>query len=249
MREFARIAIAEGLTLGRLAARLNRRDHTTLKAINVTRHFEATYPREATVESYAGVLDVRESHIAFVRGDYDRIPRTDVEEALRRAIGHLNIESYQFRNKAAARAADAIQESLQHDPTESMRIAAVFALAQMREEHGVLDDCAAKHPSFTSVVGPALSALAHHLRPRVDLFAELEDDARLAELQLVLARLFVGEASGDIDHVMDFVLRLLGSRGIDTSAMEEALDRKNRQSWRIGDFSRRDYSLDLERRT
>jgi len=244
MREFAQVAAASRLTLGGLARLLNRRDGTALKAINVARHFEAAHPRAETVKSYAAVLGVTKSHVAFLRGD--PIPWADVEEALRRATVELQHVSYQFRNDAAARAREAIFKTLNDDRAEASRLARAFALAQVREEFGILDDRAAAHPSFAAVVGPALTALADCLRARVDLFAELGNDARLAELRIALASLFVGEASTDIDHVMSFVLRLLRSRGIDTSAMEEALDRMNRRTWRLGDLARFDYSLDLK---
>jgi hypothetical protein len=247
MRELALIAMAARLTLGKLARRLNQRDGTALKHINVTRHFEALQPREATIASYAAILGVPQSYMVFLQGD--AVPPRDVDEALRRATGELQSQASQFRNDGALRARDLIVSAQQDDRTEALRLARVFALAQFRQEFGIVDDRAAKHPSTAAIIGQALTALADYLRPRLDLFAELDDDARdtrLAELQGMLARLFVGEARGDIDHVVSFAVRLLRSRGIDTSAMEETLRKMNRLTYRIGDWARYDYEMDSE---
>jgi hypothetical protein len=247
MREFARIASAERLTLGQLARRLNRRDGTALKHINVTRHFETPRPREATIASYAAVLGVSASYVTFVRGD--PIPRPDVREALRRATGELRSKASQFRKNASLRAAKLISQTVESDDVEAERMARVFALAQMRAQFGVVDNRAAKHPNEAAIIGPALTALADYLRPRIDLLSEVAGgarDGRLLELQSVLRNLFQGAARDDIGQVIAFVVGLLRRRGSDTSLMEDSLDRATRETYRIGDWVRYDYQMDSE---
>jgi hypothetical protein len=231
MREFARIAIAHRLTLGGLARRLNQRDGTKLKAVNVSRHFASGQPRELTVISYAAVLGVSKSYLGFLSGEL--IPRPDVEEALRRAI-------------ELTRAL--IVKTLKEDPGEAAEWARAFALAQMRQEAGITDDRAAKHESAAAVIGIQLTALADRLGPRVGLLSALGEDIRLVTLQSALLQVFSKDSGDDVAHVIAFVMRLLRSRDIDTSAMEAALERVSR-TWRIGDLTRHDYSMDLTEET
>jgi hypothetical protein len=246
MREFARIAIAHRLTLGGLARRLNQRDGTKLKAVNVSRHFASGQPRELTVISYAAVLGVSKSYLGFLSGEL--IPRPDVEEALRRAIVELKMRAHLFRGDAVELTRALIVKTLKEDPGEAAEWARAFALAQMRQEAGITDDRAAKHESAAAVIGIQLTALADRLGPRVGLLSALGEDIRLVTLQSALLQVFSKDSGDDVAHVIAFVMRLLRSRDIDTSAMEAALERVSR-TWRIGDLTRHDYSMDLTEET
>lgn len=66
MREFARVALAQGLNLGRLAELLSKPDQPRLGVINVSRHFRSGKPWPATIESYRRALRMRDRHVRAV---------------------------------------------------------------------------------------------------------------------------------------------------------------------------------------
>jgi hypothetical protein len=228
MREFARIGVARGLSLGELARRLNKQDGTSLTAVNVSRHFDSASPQISTVESYAKMLGVSKTHLALLQ--HQSLEDRDVRAALLAGTRILLLRGAEFKKGTVENVSARVAEMVQHPDAEGASIARALMLAEQRERHGTSDENAQAHPAFAARFGLPLTAFAAALLPRTDLFSAAlkTSDTRLARVWVELGFLFADEAAQDAEQVVAFIIGLLRRRGIDTSKMEDALEKTRR---------------------
>src|SRR5579875_2332956 len=70
MREIARVALAQKLSYGELARRLNELNRLKLSTKNVSAHFRVKrMPRDKTILGYAKILGLDPIHLALLRGE------------------------------------------------------------------------------------------------------------------------------------------------------------------------------------
>jgi len=223
MREFACVALAARLTVGEIARRLNDRDGTVLTTRNVAVHFlESVKPRSSTIEAYADVLGVTQAHLMGLG-----VPPFDdaiLSGGWQRAYRALLLRAYEFQNGTVERVAAWIQKA---GGVERGAVGAVVILAEERERHRLVDPVALHSPDFAQRFGQPLTAFAAALLPDVDLFDAAREaaDSRLVKVWISLGWLFQGDAAADSDAVIDFIVRLLRGRNVDTTAMQATLAR------------------------
>lgn len=222
MREFACVALRAGFTEGDIARRLRVRDGSAITTRNVSVHFDSKTPRLATIRAYAEVLSITKAHLTALG-----VPPLDaviLSEGWQRAWRTLLLRAYEFQDGTVERIAAWIQ-----DVTAAQRgaIGAAVILAEERERHGLVDPVALQRPDFAQRFGQPFAAFATALLPDVDLFNATRGpaDSRLVRAWIELGWSFQGDAVGDRDHVIDFIVRLLRGRGVDTTAMEATLAR------------------------
>ncbi len=222
MREFASVALAGRLTMGDIKRRLNDRDGTALTTRNVAVHFTSNAPRTATIEAYADVLRVAKPYLMALA-----VPPFDgavLSGGWQRAWRTLLLHAYEFADGTVERVGAWLEKVT---PAQRAAIGAVVILAEQRERHGLSDPAAMQRLDFAQRFGQAFTAFATALFPDVDLFEATRQsvDSRLVRVWIELGWLFLGEAAADSDAVMDFIVRLLRGRNVDTAKMQATLAR------------------------